>query len=536
MKDSPQISTRWRVFLAFSWLFLVTLPGCWQEIKYEPSPRKVQTQVVAKAEDEPRPEPSGVSRPVAPPEQSTTLPPESPPERAPVESQPIEQPRVQPQPVEAEPIELEATEPEVAEPETPEPEAEDRETVEPEPTKPEPIEPAPETSFEPLEELEREDNPTADAGRLGADVIDAESSAAEEPSKEEPKELVEEPSPAVETSAEEEMQSGESGVSEIADTETNGEESADEDDPFAFFEAEESEAEEVTVEEQAPPMENPSEEIAEPSPPKVKTEIDVKEEIDLLFGEKPAPVEPTKTKPAPPLPVSPPEETKPVETIKNDETEKQETSTDEATPPEVATSPTESATPEELSELPEVQPEEKKDVSILVEPKVPVDQAEVWRAASRWSLALALRAKGVPQKSYGPAWKSAQGASKKLSVELPAMPEVEEEQDTVSTIQSSMIESTGPDLWQAIETKHGIPAGDLAELAVRTHRMLLTYSPTKPHFANEAAELTRLAESAELSKDLWQPLIELMEEQGSYNEVKRAIFTLHKQVAKHYKN
>lgn len=527
MKDCSRISKLARKFLALFSLSLGCFLGCWQEIKYEPGERKVQPQSSLVVNEQAPPEqatqePSGVSRRADPlAEPATELPEEPQPESS---HEPITAEHQQPKSMEPEPDESINPEPEAA----------------------------------PAQEPESQVNPIANAGRLSELEPHAESSLVQpdvvETTREEstaPSEVTEpvspsEPTEQLFTSASEPAEAV-SDAADIRAAESNrmetvssdSETEAEDDDPFSLFDSREPETEKTRTEQREESAETKlSEKNEQPQPKKI---LDVHEEIDLLFGEKPVAPRPSETKPAPPLPAVSPDESEgngkaateakylidPALTDEDSDKEAPADSSDQAAP-EVETQ-----APESQPELPEPQAE-KKDISILVQPKKSVDRANVWRAASRWSLALALHAKGMKPKSYQSAWKSAETAAETLTLKLPLIPKIGEDQDPVATVQVAMIEAEGPDLWQAIEQEHGIPAGDLAELAVRTHRMLLTYSPTKPHFANEAVELTRLAESAELPSSLWQPLVKLMEAQGPYKEVKRAIFQMHKNVAQHY--
>lgn len=556
MQQCPQISKPGKKFLAVLSLTLSCFAGCWEEIRYkqgqyEQTAAKVQKQASMAVNDQVPPEPSNVSSRVEPPEEAATEVPEQ-PQSAP----------------------------------TPEPIASKPKRIESEPEEPRDFEPKSESEAEFERELESRDDPEEDADRPEKVVLEAASSPmqtdlvdppvtdaaawvavpATAPPNEPPGQQTEQLSEAASETAEaasEDPQVKEAESSQADMSSSDSEQEVVGDDPFAFFDSEEPqvEVEKNQAAVTADAVSNADEEDAtgetnQESQPKAKTELDVNEEIDLLFGErppatkpvtaKPAPAKPFETQPAPPLPIVPPEESETEEskTEEQDTTKAQqpdEPLESEQVPDEAATvDASDQAAPEVETQAPESQPElpepqaEKKDISILVQPKKSVDRANVWRAASRWSIALALHAKGMKPKSYQSAWKSAETAAETLTLKLPLIPKIGEDQDPVATVQVAMIEAEGPDLWQAIESEHGIPAGDLAELAVRTHRMLLTYSPTKPHFANEAVELTRLAESAELPSSLWQPLVKLMEAQGSYKEVKRAIFQMHKNVAQHY--
>ncbi|QDS96823.1 hypothetical protein HG15A2_00810 [Adhaeretor mobilis] len=339
----------------------------------------------------------------------------------------------------------------------------------------------------------------------------------------------------------------------------------DDDDPFSLFDDSEPAQVEtpqpVASGEAAPEAESLSEQRA-------LTSLSKDEEIGLLFGGQAKPSEETptvKTEPAPPAAWELPARDEPAEAKQLEEL---------AVPPEDIALP-QIPSPEPMVEEIEVEEtttENEATVGVgqersivkgaevpdpnavtsqtpevvvpeIVQPKITdrpsvvpsvEKQAAVWQAASRWSMALALRAKGMKPATYNSAWNRAAAASKQLAITLPPVPVVPSEDQAVSEIQTSMIEQTGPQLWQAIERQHGVPAGDLAQFAVRTNCLLLNYSPRRPQFAGEAVEFTRLAEAAGLPPELWQPLVHLIKDHASFAEVKGEIFALHKQVAKHF--
>jgi hypothetical protein len=85
-------------------------------------------------------------------------------------------------------------------------------------------------------------------------------------------------------------------------------------------------------------------------------------------------------------------------------------------------------------------------------------------------------------------------------------------------------------LLSATAEHFGAEAGALADLAIRTNLLLLTYSPRRDDVAAEAAQLRSIAEGSGLPSDAWTPLAKLLEEGAEYVAVRTAIFDLHRRV------
>ncbi|MFV2069059.1 MAG: hypothetical protein ACC645_18995, partial [Pirellulales bacterium] len=80
----------------------------------------------------------------------------------------------------------------------------------------------------------------------------------------------------------------------------------------------------------------------------------------------------------------------------------------------------------------------------------------------------------------------------------------------------------------------------LMELAIRSHMLLLVYSPrnmalgkgalSSAQFQAWVDRLAELASSSRLPESVWNPLLDVLREQAPYTEMKRAVFKLHQQV------
>jgi hypothetical protein len=73
----------------------------------------------------------------------------------------------------------------------------------------------------------------------------------------------------------------------------------------------------------------------------------------------------------------------------------------------------------------------------------------------------------------------------------------------------------------------------LAELAIRSHLLLLVYSPQADIAAEHTAAIRAAAEKSGLPASLWQPLVTLLEDRAPFVAVRPEVFQLHRQVAKY---
>lgn len=202
------------------------------------------------------------------------------------------------------------------------------------------------------------------------------------------------------------------------------------------------------------------------------------------------------------------------------------------TPPEMAQTPpaTEppdpaaAAEPDALSTAPE---------AAATDP-LPVAQQRslVWQAASKWSFAAALFAKEIDANRYEPIRAEAVDAARRLGVELPPLPAAapaNREADVIAMLRTAATDS----LLGESQSRFTAAEAALARLAVRSHLLLLTYSPRLSGVAQQAAALRADAETSDLPAELWQPLATLLDGQAEYPAVKAAVFELHRRTALH---
>jgi hypothetical protein len=164
-----------------------------------------------------------------------------------------------------------------------------------------------------------------------------------------------------------------------------------------------------------------------------------------------------------------------------------------------------------------------------------------WQLGSQWSLGDAIYAKGLPADRYEPSLELAAAAAQLLHLELTTLPKVTANKDLVATVVTYLLDDQGPKLAGKLDQQYDARHAALMELAIRSHMLLLVYSPRnltlgkgtlgKEQFQTWIDRLAELASSSRLPEAVWNPLLDRLREQAPYTEVKRAVFELHQQVA-----
>ncbi|MGI9430515.1 MAG: hypothetical protein ACR2NM_17780 [Bythopirellula sp.] len=150
-----------------------------------------------------------------------------------------------------------------------------------------------------------------------------------------------------------------------------------------------------------------------------------------------------------------------------------------------------------------------------------------WQMASQWSMAVALQAKGRNAESYGERLEQANDGAQLLGVALPELPAHAAGDDRLSDNLTFLLEDAGPQLARDLSEAHGPTHAALAELATKTHVLLLSYMPNSPRLEPVVAAIRRAAQHSGLPEEIWQELVELLNTRAEFNEVKSAVFQLH---------
>jgi hypothetical protein len=193
----------------------------------------------------------------------------------------------------------------------------------------------------------------------------------------------------------------------------------------------------------------------------------------------------------------------------------------------------EEESPVEESPVEESPEEEQPEIAAVPTPADPRTALAAWRMASKWSLAVGVFGKGWPADRYVDMWQQAEFAAQLLRVPLPALPENVAIDEQLSAATTLLLEESGPQLAEAVGAEHSATHRALCDLAIKTHALLLIYTPNGSQQKPLIVAIRQAAEDSPLPERLWKPVVDLLDAGADFQEAKRAIFELHNRAAKY---
>jgi len=190
----------------------------------------------------------------------------------------------------------------------------------------------------------------------------------------------------------------------------------------------------------------------------------------------------------------------------------------------------------ELNLAPPIQGEPVREASVTEVTVLPTPNRTLratWQMSSNWSMAAALHAKGRSSASFGQRLKSATDGAKLLGVTLPDLPTHDESADQISENLTFLLETAGPRLASELSKQHGADHAALAELATKTHVLLLSYTPSSTRLEPVINSIRQAAQQSGLPESVWRELVDLLTARAEFKQVKAAIFQLHQRAAAH---
>ena len=153
-----------------------------------------------------------------------------------------------------------------------------------------------------------------------------------------------------------------------------------------------------------------------------------------------------------------------------------------------------------------------------------------WRMSSKWSLAAAYFAKGQGPDRYSESLELANYAARLLEVSLPELPEGVSDAERQRATVSFLIDDAGRQLVDQIGKHYGADQAALAELAIKSHALLLIYNPRNKELAPIVSAIDEAAKNSGLPENVWRELVDLLEQRAAFTSVKQAVFQLHQRV------
>ena len=150
-----------------------------------------------------------------------------------------------------------------------------------------------------------------------------------------------------------------------------------------------------------------------------------------------------------------------------------------------------------------------------------------WRMSSRWSLAVAIYSKGMRKEAYQEPWKDAKDSAEFLNLELPPLPEPLGGENLQSTGIDYLLHSGRSGIAEQLTLEQLPEYSALAELAIKTHGLLLVYTPQSQNLETLEAEILAAAQDSSLPRNIWDKLVALLTARAPYKEVKQEVLKLH---------
>jgi len=154
-----------------------------------------------------------------------------------------------------------------------------------------------------------------------------------------------------------------------------------------------------------------------------------------------------------------------------------------------------------------------------------------WQFGSKWSLAAAYFAKGLDASRTSKPLKQAGEAALLLEIELPALPENLEKGSLQAATVRYLLEEAGPQLLVQLEESFPADHAALAELAIKTHALLLVYRPDNKDLEPLVSAIGQAAENSGLPESVWRELTDLLRQRSDFASIKQTVFNLHDHAA-----
>jgi hypothetical protein len=151
---------------------------------------------------------------------------------------------------------------------------------------------------------------------------------------------------------------------------------------------------------------------------------------------------------------------------------------------------------------------------------------DVWRMASRWSLAAAVYAKSQATDQHGELLKEAQRAAETVGTTLPEFPASADNNHEKVLIDFLLTTGTA-NLTAQLTEKYSPQYAALATLATKSNALLLVYTPKSQQLDPLIAEIKQAAENSGLPAELWANLVSMLDQRAPFADVKREILAFH---------
>jgi hypothetical protein len=149
-----------------------------------------------------------------------------------------------------------------------------------------------------------------------------------------------------------------------------------------------------------------------------------------------------------------------------------------------------------------------------------------WRMSSRWSLAAAVYAKGQSEESYRDLLDQANYAASLIDIELPRFPTAAH--NKLQTIMAGYMLHEGSEQFaDELRSEYPTEYGALVEFAIKSHALLLIYTPKSQQLEPVVAAIRTAATGSGLPANYYEKLIGMLDRRESFADVKAEVLAMH---------
>jgi hypothetical protein len=152
-----------------------------------------------------------------------------------------------------------------------------------------------------------------------------------------------------------------------------------------------------------------------------------------------------------------------------------------------------------------------------------------WRASSRWSLAAAIYAKGQAKDRYEDLLDEAAYAGNLVGVELPELPTGDGD-ELQSAVINYLLRDGNARFAEQLSAGYVPEFQALCKLAIKTHTLLLVYTPKSQQLDPVIAEIREAAENSGLPHMYWNEVVGMLERRAPFADVKQKVLAMHAEV------
>jgi tetratricopeptide (TPR) repeat protein len=156
-------------------------------------------------------------------------------------------------------------------------------------------------------------------------------------------------------------------------------------------------------------------------------------------------------------------------------------------------------------------------------------KGQAWELGSYLSLAAVLHAESTDTALVNRQFTKAVTAASAFGIRLPALPEkTGNKTEDSATVLHYLLGSTGNPIGQILQSKYGSEYAATFEIALKSNILLMLYGAGESETNAIANVIRNRRAAAGLADAMTDPLLQLIDSNASYDEVKKELFALHK--------